>query len=82
MGLPIPGGAALPFATLFVTGDAVLVLQAVSHTSPLMGGASFTFAVPNLPAAAGFPLTFQWGVLDPIAADGLSHSAAATAVLQ
>jgi hypothetical protein len=38
--------------------------------------------VPNTPAAVGLPLSFQWGVLDPAAADGLAHTSAVTALLQ
>ena len=64
------------------TAEAVLLFQTVTQTSPLNGGLSFSFFVPNLPAASGFPLTFQWAVFDPLAADGISHTSAVTANLQ
>jgi len=82
IGWPIPAGLPFPFANIYVTGDALLFLRTKLHTSPTSGACSFTFAVPNIPAASGLPLSFQWGVLDPAAADGLSHSAAVTANLQ
>jgi len=37
--------------------------------------------VPNTPAAIGFPLSFQWGVFDPAALDGFSHTGGATALI-
>jgi hypothetical protein len=82
LGWPVPPGIPFPFATIYVTGDVMLFLQTKSHTSPFVGGTSYSFHVPNLPAAIGLPLSFQWGVLDPAAADGLSHTSAVTAFLQ
>lgn len=82
VGWPIPGGLPFPFANLYVTGDVMLFLQTRLHTSPTAGACSFTFFVPNVPAAVGLPVSFQWGVLDPAAADGLSHTSAVTALLQ
>lgn len=82
LGVPIPGGLPLPLGTLYSTADATIWLSTALHTSPSVGAASHSFFVPNLPAAAGFPLTFQWAVFDPAAAQGLAHSAAVTAVLQ
>ena len=38
-------------------------------------------AVPNTAAAIGFPLSFQYAIFDPQAADGLSHTGGATAVI-
>ena len=85
IGQPIPGGIPLGFATSYTTADALLFLTTVLQNgvaSPLVGGLSFTFVVPNLPSATGFPLTFQWAVFDPLAPDSLSHTGAATATLQ
>ena len=82
LGQPVPAGIVFPFATSWTTAEALLLLQTVTQTSPLNGGLSFSFFVPNLPIASGYPLTFQWAVLDPLAADGISHTSAVTAVLQ
>ncbi len=82
LGTPIPSGVPLGFATLWVTPDLLLTLQTRTHTSPLVGGVAYTMSVPNTPAAVGFPLSFQWGVFDVLAADGFSHTAAVTATIQ
>jgi len=82
IGWPIPGGIPFPIGTAWCTGDVLLFAQTRLHTSPTSGAASYTFFVPNTPAASGLPLTFQWGVLDPLAADGLAHTSAVTALLQ
>jgi hypothetical protein len=82
LGTPIPAGVPLGFATLWVTPDLLLTVQTRTHTSPLVGAASHTLAVPATPAAIGFPLSFQWGVFDALALDGFSHSAAVTATIQ
>jgi hypothetical protein len=75
-------GIVFPFATIWVTGDVLLFLQTRLHTSPTSGATSYTLFVPNTPAAAGLPLSFQWGVLDVAAADGIAHTSAVTALLQ
>ena len=82
IGWPIPGGVSFPFGDVFVTGEVVLLVQPWLHTSPLAGALSHTFFVPNLPAASGLPVSFQFGVFDPAAQLGFAHSAAVTAVLQ
>lgn len=82
IGFPIPGGTAFPIGTLYTTGDALLFVRTLLHSSPTSGACSFTFAVPNVPAAQGLSLAFQWGVFDNAAQDGLAHSAAITALLQ
>jgi hypothetical protein len=82
VGWPIPSGLQFPFADIYVTGDVIFLLQTRLHTSPTAGAVSYSFFVPNTPAAISLPLSFQWGVLDPAAADGLSHTSAVTAVLQ
>jgi len=85
LGTPIPGGVPLGFANLFVTPDVLLVLPTETNfpeLGPLLtGGASTTVAVPNMPSAVGFPLSFQWGVFDPLALDGFSHTSAMTALI-
>lgn len=79
----LPANVPLPFATVLVDPGPVLFFTTRFGTTPsFRGTATHTFRVPNLPAAAGFPLSFQWGVFDPAAADGLSHTAAVTALLQ
>ena len=82
IGWPIPGGIPFPIATLYVTGDVVLFLRTQLQTSPVCGGVGYSFFVPNLPVAVGLPLSFQWGVFDAAAADGLAHTGAVTATLQ
>ena len=85
VGTPIPGGVPLGFVNLFVTPDALLVLPTETNfpdLGPLLtGGASTTVLVPNMPSAVGFPLSFQWGVFDPLALDGFSHTSAVTALI-
>jgi hypothetical protein len=81
LGTPIPAGVPLGFVDLWVTPDLLLTLQTRTHTSPLVGGTAYTMAVPNVPAAVGFPLSFQWGVFDAQALDGFSHTAAVTATI-
>jgi len=82
IGWPIPTGIPFPIGTAWCTGDVLLFVQTRLHTSPTSGALSYSFFVPNTPVASGLPLTFQFGVLDPIAADGLSHTGAVTALLQ
>ncbi len=82
IGWPIPGGISFPVADVYVTGDVWLVLQTWTHTSPLSGALSYTFSVPNTPAANGLPLSFQFGVFDAAAPLGFAHTGAVTAVLQ
>lgn len=82
VGTPIPTGVPLGFVDLFVTPDVLLAVTTKTHTNPLSGGIGYTISVPNDPAAVGFPLSFQWGVFDPLAVDGFSHSAAVTALIQ
>jgi hypothetical protein len=82
LGTPIPAGVPVGFATLYVTPDLLLTMLTKTHTNPLVGGISYTLVVPNTPAAVGFPLSFQWGAFDVAAADGFSHTAAVTALIQ
>lgn len=82
VGWPIPGGLSFPMADVYVTGEALLLVQTWLHTNPLCGAASYTFHVPNTPAANGLPLSFQFGMVDPQAALGFAHTSAVTAVLQ
>lgn len=82
LGTAIPGGVSLGFADLYVTPDVLLSTLTRTHTNPLSGGLAMTLLVPNLPSAIGFPLAAQWGVFDPLAADGFSHSAAIGVVIQ
>jgi len=81
LGLPIPTGVPLGFADLWVTPELLLTMTTRTHTSPLVGGISYSLFVPNTPAAIGFPLSFQWGVFDPAALDGFSHTGGATALI-
>jgi hypothetical protein len=82
VGTPIPGGVPVGFAALYVTPDLLLTMLTRTHQNPLSGGISYSLAIPNSASAIGFPLSFQWGVFDPQAADGFSHSPAATALIQ
>lgn len=81
LGTPIPSGVPLGFADLWVTPDLLLTMLTKTHTNPLTGGVSYTLFVPNTASAVGFPLSFQWGIFDVAAADGFSHSGAATALI-
>lgn len=81
IGTPISSGVPLGFADLFVTPDLLLAFVTKTHTSPLTGGLAYTMRVPNLAAAVGLPLSFQWGVFDAAAADGFAHTSAVTGVL-
>ena len=82
IGWPVPGGIPFPIGTVWCTGDVLLFVRTWLHTSPLAGALSYSFVVPNTPVAVGLPLTFQFGVLDVAAVDGLSHTGAVTALLQ
>lgn len=82
IGWPIPSGIPFPFASIYVTGEVMLFARPKLHTSPTSGACSYSFFVPNDPVAIGLPISFQWGVFDTAAADGLSHSAAVTALIQ
>lgn len=79
IGWPLPGGVPLGFADLFVTPDILFVFVTKTHSSPLVGGISATFAVPDDVSYHGLPLSFQWAVFDAVALDGLSHTGGATA---
>jgi hypothetical protein len=81
LGVPIPPGVPLGFATVWVTPDVLLTLITKTQTNPLNGGVCHSLFVPNTPSAIGFPLSFQWGVLDAMALDGFSHSGAVTAII-
>ncbi len=81
VGTPIPGGLPLGIADLWVTMDVLVNVTTKSQQNPTSGGLGYTVFVPNVPSAVGFPLSFQWGVIDPLAVDGLSHSGAATAII-
>lgn len=80
LGVPIPGGVDLGWVDLYVTPDILLPFVTMTHTSPLVGGVAHTLFIPDDPIWNGFPLAFQWGVFDPMAADGLSHTSAAVAL--
>lgn len=45
---------------------------------PLKRWRGLQLFIPNVASVAGFPLTFQWAIFDPLAADGIAHSAAIT----
>lgn len=78
-----PTNLPLPIGTAWVDPAVTYFLRTLYRTTPAFrGSATHTFRVPNHPAAVGLPLSFQWGVLDPAAVDGLSHTAAVTALLQ
>jgi hypothetical protein len=81
VGTPIPGGVPIGFADLWVTPDVLIPFVTRTHTNPLSGGLGVTVPVPNDPAAVGYPLSFQWGVFDPLAVDGFSHTGGATALI-
>lgn len=82
VGQPVGAGIVFPFGTSWTTADVALFTTTVTQTSPFVGGACWSFYVPNVAAAVGFPLTFQWGILDPLALDGIAHTAAVMALLQ
>lgn len=81
VGTPIPTGVPLGWVTVWATPDALVAVTTRTQTNPLSGGFDHTFFVPNTPAAIGFPLSFQYGIFDPQAADGFSHTGGATAVI-
>lgn len=81
LGLPIPSGIPIGIGTLYTTADTSLFLT-TNLQSTFNGGAAMTFFVPNDPGLANVPVAFQWAVVDPVAADGLSHTAGLQVVLQ
>lgn len=82
IGDPVPTGIPLGFATLYMTFLDSLMLTTVTQSSPFVGGATVSFMVPNDPGLAGLTAAFQCAVLDPLAADGIAHTAAAQLTLQ
>ncbi|MGE3173812.1 MAG: hypothetical protein AB7O97_14395 [Planctomycetota bacterium] len=82
IGAPVPAGIPLPFGTSWTTADLAFFTLTNTHSSPFVGGATLSLPVPNDPGFAGVTLGFQWGVLDPLAADGIAHSAALQIALQ
>ncbi len=80
LGVPIPGGVSIGWADVWVTPEILLPVVTKSHTSPFVGGATHTLFIPNDPIWQGFPLSFQWGVFDPMAVDGFAHTSAVTAL--
>lgn len=82
LGLPIPSGIPIGIGTLYTTADTSLFVQTNLQTNPSNGGQAVTFFVPNDPGLANVPIAFQWAVVDPLAADGLSHTAGLQVVLQ
>ncbi|MEO6594826.1 MAG: hypothetical protein ABIP94_08750 [Planctomycetota bacterium] len=79
----VPTNIPLGFATLWVDLQVTVFLSTLYVNSPVWRGSlSHTLRVPNTPSAVGFPLSFQWGIFDGAAAEGLSHTAAVTALLQ
>lgn len=82
LGSPIPSGVPLPFATIYSSTAATILVTTELLSSPTSGGASLTLRVPNLAGLAGLQLALQWVVYDPMAADSLSHSSAVTATIQ
>lgn len=81
IGTSIPTGVPLGWVTAWTTPDVLLTVTTRAQSNPTSGGWCQTFFVPNTPAAIGFPLSFQYGVFDPLAADGFSHTGGATAVV-
>lgn len=79
LGTPITGGVSLGWVDLYVTPDILLPFVTKTHTSPLVGATTHSLFVPDDPIWNGFPLAFQWGVFDPMAADGFSHTSAVLA---
>ncbi len=82
LGAPVPPGLPLPFGVSWTTADLSLFTTTVSESSPLVGGISLTLRVPLDPQLAGLAAALQWGILDPLAADGIAHTAAIGVVLQ
>ena len=80
LGTPIPGGVPPGWVDLYVTPDILLPFVTKTHSSPLVGATTHSLFVPDDPSWNGFPLAMQWGVFDPLAADGFSHSPAVLAL--
>lgn len=81
VGTPLPVAAPIGIGDLWVTPDAYVPFVTRTHTNPLCGALGITIPIPDVPAAVGYPLSLQWGVFDPMALDGLSHTGAVTAVI-
>lgn len=83
IGTPIPPGIPIPgIGTTYTTADMSMFVLTNTQSSPISGGATITLPVPNDPGIAFVPVGFQWGVLDPLALDGIAHTAAVEVVLQ
>jgi len=83
LGTPVFTGIPLPIGISWTTVDqSFLVLQTQTQSSPFVGGISMTLHAPLDPLLSGIVVAFQWGILDPLAADGISHTAAVGLVLQ
>lgn len=81
VGFPIPGGAPIGIVDLYATPEILVAFVTKTHTSPLCGGFSATFSVPNDPTYHALPLSFQWVVVDALAVDSFSHTGGATAYI-
>lgn len=82
VGVPLSPGVPLGFCELYATPDILVAAVTRMHVSPLNGGISQTLMVPDTPFVVGYAAAFQWLVFDPAAADGISHTAAALAIIQ
>lgn len=83
IGIPIPSGIPIPgIGTTYTTADMSLFVVTNTQSSPISGGATITLPVPNDPGLAFVPVGFQWGIFDPLAQDGIAHTAGVEVVLQ
>ena len=81
-GLPIQPGVPIGVGTIYTTSELVWLVTTRLQSNPSSGGYDLTIPTPNDPGLAGIPIGLQWAVLDPLAQDGLSHSAAVEVTLQ
>ncbi len=83
LGSPIPTGLTIPgIGTTWTTADVSYFVLTSTQSSPFVGGATVSLPVPNDTGLTNVPVAFQWGILDPLAADGIAHTAAVEIVLQ
>lgn len=76
LGDPVSAGIPLTIGTLWTTIHQSFLTATVTESSPFVGGVSMTLQIPNDPALSGVVAAFQWGIADPLAADGIAHTAA------
>ncbi|MEQ1634907.1 MAG: hypothetical protein ABL997_21180 [Planctomycetota bacterium] len=77
LGSPIPTGIAIPgIGTTWTTADVSWFVLTSTQSSPFVGGATLSLTVPDDPGLVNVPFAFQWAILDPLAADGIAHTAA------